>query len=107
MIINFRANRDEEGWAEAQRFVRGRVTVDGTEIKDAWYVDTDAGIVQYYETTLDHVTGSRRRYYDGSGHLASRRISGLVQVYETKEATRPWMPPPQIGARPARVYDLE
>lgn len=109
MVINFRANRDEDGWAAARQFLNGRVVLDGVELQDVWYVDTDLGLVQQYDRVRDHVTGRRLVSLDGDGRPASRRLRGVVEVYEHKTDPRPWQPPPPpaVLASRARAFDFE
>jgi len=51
MILDYSRNPDGEN--ERRWFKRGRVLVDGVEIKSAWYVDTEAGVVKTYDIFRD------------------------------------------------------
>lgn len=87
MIINFREKKDSE-WFGA------KVLVDGIEIWQAWFVDTDAGVVKTYDVLGDKRAINIRADEDiaalkaadpsleelGCG-LLSRTITGAVQLF--------------------------
>lgn len=76
MIIDCRKwSSDPDRMAREQ----SRVFVDGVEIKQVWYVDTDAGFVCSYD-----VLG------DGKAHATRERIDPEVIIAARAKEVEPW-----------------
>lgn len=73
MTLDFSAERYSDAWVMAHRCQDCRIYLDGVEVKDVWFADTDAGVVRVYERNVEGKVFVRR-----PGEAGETRDDGLA-----------------------------